>query len=134
MRRAEQSWIAPDSLENPGGAPSANALSAVLGSLVGTFSVVAFAWLAVLGFAGGTVPVLGWALPGGLAHGLAWLAVLSSAGVVLWFVPLMASMVVYAAFSRLLAPVAHRGTRPVRRPHPAKSGVALPFWRRNPVL
>lgn len=113
MRRAEHSWAST---------PFADALSAALGSLVGTFSVVAFAWLATLGFAGGTVPVLDWARPGGLAHGLAWLAVLSSAGViVLWFVPLMASMVVYAAFSRVLAPVAHRATRPVRRPHPVKA-------------
>lgn len=122
MRRAEHSWTSAGSLEDPGGARSADALSAALGSLVGTLSVVAFVWLAVLGFAGGTVPVLGWTLPGGPAQGLAWLAVLSGAGViVLWFVPLMASMVVYAAVSRVLAPVVHRAARPVRRPHPAEA-------------
>jgi hypothetical protein len=71
-------------------------VAAVLGSLVGTFSVIASAWLAVLGFAGGAVPVLGWALPGGLVHGLRFLAVLATGGVlVLWVVPLVVSMAVY---------------------------------------
>jgi len=39
-------------------------LAAVLGSLLGTFTVAAFAYLGALGFAGGTVPLLGWHLAG----------------------------------------------------------------------
>ncbi|MGH8972931.1 MAG: hypothetical protein ACRD0C_06970 [Acidimicrobiia bacterium] len=79
-----------------------DALAAVVGSLLGTFTVAAFAYLGALGFAGGTVPLLGWHLAGGALHGLAWLAVLASAGlVVLWFVPLVAAMALCAAVSRL---------------------------------
>ena len=86
-------------------------LSAVLGSLVGTFSVVSLAWMVVLGFVGGTVPVLGWQLPGGLPGGLGWLMVTASVGVtILWFVPLMLSMAAYAGLSRL-APALARATR-----------------------
>jgi uncharacterized membrane protein len=88
-------------------------LSTVLGSLVGTFSVVSFTWMVALGFVGGTVPVTGWQLPGGLGGGLAWLMVMASAGVViLCAVPLLLSMVVYAGLSRL-APAL---TRAVKRP------------------
>jgi hypothetical protein len=91
-----------DTVGGSGGAGS-DALAAVLSSLVGTFSVVSTAWLAVLGFAGGTVPVLGWTLPGGLVHGLRFLAVLATGGVVvLWLVPLAVSMAVYALLTRLV--------------------------------
>jgi hypothetical protein len=105
-------------------ADDSDVLSAVLGSLMGTLFVVAFVWLAGLGFVGGTVPVLGWTLPGGPVHGLAWLAVLSSAGViVLWLVPLMASVAVAAAVVRLLAPVKLPSPRrpALRRSRPAKA-------------
>jgi hypothetical protein len=98
-------------------------VGAVIGSLVGTFTVAAFAYLGALGFAGGIVPVLGWHLPGGALHGLVWTAVLASAGlVVLWFVPLVAAMALYAAVARL-RPAAILGAavrRPVRRFLPLK--------------
>jgi uncharacterized membrane protein len=91
-------------------------LSTVLGSLVGTFAVVTIAWMLVLGFVGGTVPVTGWHLSGGLA-GLGWLMVVASLGlVVLWLVPLMLSMVAYAALSRL-APTLARAVKRPGRPH-----------------
>jgi hypothetical protein len=92
-------------------------VAAVIGSLLGTFTVVAFAYLGALGFAGGTVPVLGWHLPGGAVHGLAWLAVLASAGlVVLWFVPLLVAMAVCAALARFRgAALGAAVRRPVRR-------------------
>ena len=98
-------------------------LAAVLGSLLGTFTVAAFAYLGALGFAGGTVPLLGWHLAGGVLHGLVWLAVLGGAGlVVLWFLPLLASMALCAAVARVRP--ARRGTaaarRPVRRVRPLK--------------
>jgi uncharacterized membrane protein len=94
-------------------------LSTVLGSLVGTFSVVTIAWMVVLGFVGGTVPVTGWQLSGGIAGGLAWLMVVASLGVVvLWFVPLMLSMVAYAALSRLAPTLARAVKRPQRPQHP----------------
>ena len=98
-------------------------LSTVLGSLVGTFSVVSIAWMVILGFVGGDVPLLGWHLAGGPAGGLAWLMVVASLGVVvLWFVPLMLSMAAYAALSRL-APALSRA---VKRPH-------RPEQPRNPI-
>jgi hypothetical protein len=91
-------------------------LSTVLGSLVGTFSVVTITWMLVLGFVGGTVPVTGWHLAGGLTGGLAWTMVVASLGVVaLWFVPLMLSMVVYAALSRLTPALARAVKRPARQ-------------------
>ncbi|MGH9036240.1 MAG: hypothetical protein ACRD0O_10790 [Acidimicrobiia bacterium] len=98
-----------------------DAASAVLGSLLGTFTVAAFAYLGALGFAGGTVPLLGWELAGGALHGLLWLAFLGSVGlVVLWFVPLMASVALCAAIARLRpARVAALG-RPARRIRPLK--------------
>src|ERR1051325_11032598 len=72
-------------------------LSTVLGSLVGTFSVVSLVWMVVLGFVGGTVPLLAWQLPGGLVGGFGWLMVVASFGVVvLWLVPLALSMAAYA--------------------------------------
>jgi hypothetical protein len=90
-------------------------LSTVLGSLVGTFSVVTIAWMMVLGFVGGTVPVTGWHLSGGLVGGLAWLMVVASLGVVvLWFAPLMLSMAAYAALSRLTPALARAVKRPPR--------------------
>jgi hypothetical protein len=96
-------------------------LSTVLGSLVGTFSVLTMTWMVILGFVGGTVPVLGWQLPGGLAGGLAWLMVMASVGVViLWFVPLLLSMAVYVGLSRLapaLVRAVKRPQRPPQRPH-----------------
>ena len=92
-------------------------LSTVLGSLVGTFSVVSMVWMVVLGFVGGTVPVLGWQLSGGLTGGLAWLMVMASVGVVvLWVVPLMLSMAVYAALSRLTPALVRAVKRPQRTP------------------
>jgi uncharacterized membrane protein len=96
-------------------------LSTVLGSLVGTFAVVSIAWMVVLGFTGGTVPVTGWDLPGGVVGGLEWLMVVASLGVVvLWFVPLLLSMAAYNGLSRLAPALA----RAVKRPHrvPPSSG------------
>jgi hypothetical protein len=93
-------------------------LSTVLGSLVGTFSVVSIAWMVILGFVGGTVPVTGWHLSGGLTGGLAWLMVVASLGVIaLWFVPLMLSMVAYAGLSRLAPALARAVKRPQRTRH-----------------
>jgi hypothetical protein len=96
-------------------------LSTVLGSLVGTFSVLSIAWMVILGFVGGTVPITGWELSGGLGGGLAWLMVVASLGMVaLWFVPLMLSMAVYAALSRLTPALVRTVKRPQRsqsRPH-----------------
>ena len=98
---------------------STDPLSTVLGSLVGTFSVVSILWMVVLGFVGGTVPVVGWQLSGGLAGGLVWLMVVASLGtVVLWIVPLMLSMAVYAALSRLTPALARATKRPTRRSNP----------------
>jgi len=94
-------------------------LSTVLGSLVGTFSVVTISWMVILGFIGGTVPVTGWHLPGGIAGGLAWLGVVATLGViVLWFVPLMLSMVAYAGLARLAPALARAVKRPHRPQHP----------------
>ena len=99
-------------------------LSTVLGSLVGTFSVISMAWMVILGFVGGTVPVTGWELPGGITGGLLWLMVMASAGVVvLWVAPLMLSMAVYAGLSRLTPAL----VRAVKRPHRA------PQRRQNPI-
>jgi uncharacterized membrane protein len=93
-------------------------LSTVLGSLVGTFSVVSIVWMVVLGFVGGTVPVVGWQLPGGVAGGLAWLMVVASLGMLLlWFVPLMLSMVAYAGISRVAPALARATKRPKRKQH-----------------
>ena len=92
-------------------------LSTVLGSLVGTFSVVSMVWMVVLGFAGGTVPLLGWHLAGGLSGGLAWLMVVASLGVlVLWVLPLYLSMAAYAGLSRVAPALA----RAVKRPRPTQ--------------
>jgi hypothetical protein len=92
-------------------------LSTVLGSLVGTFAVVSMAWMVVLGFVGGTVPVTGWQLPGGVLAGLAWLLVVASLGVVvLWFVPLLLSVAAYAGLCRLAPTLA----RAVKRPRPGR--------------
>lgn len=94
--------------------------SAVLGSLLGTFTVAAFAYLGALGFAGGTVPLLGWHLAGGALHGLVWLALLGSGLVVLWFVPLMASVALCAAVARLRPARVAATRRPARRIRPLK--------------
>jgi hypothetical protein len=95
--------------------------SAVLGSLLGTFTVAAFAYLGALGFAGGTVPLLGWHLAGGALHGLIWMAILGSVGlVVLWFVPLMASVALCAAVARLRPARVAAMRRPARRIRPLK--------------
>ncbi|HEV3363026.1 MAG TPA: hypothetical protein VG795_02595 [Acidimicrobiia bacterium] len=100
---------------------STDPLSTVLGSLVGTFSVLSIGWMVVLGFVGGTVPVVGWQLPGGLAGGLAWLMVVASLGtVVLWFVPLMLSMAAYAGLSRLAPALARATKRPKRPQQPSR--------------
>ena len=109
------------SAHHPGYEPHDPA-SAVLGSLLGTFTVAAFAYLGALGFAGGTVPLLGWHLAGGALHGLVWMAVLGSAGlVVLWFVPLLASMALCNALARVRpARVSAAGRRPGRRFRPQK--------------
>ena len=94
-------------------------LSTVLGSLVGTFSMVSITWMVVLGFIGGTVPLVGWHLAGGPAGGLAWLMVVASLGVaVLWVAPLLLSMAVYAGLSRLTPALARAVKRPPRRHRP----------------
>lgn len=94
-------------------------LSTVLGSLVGTFSVVSIVWMVILGFVGGTVPITGWQLAGGLGGGLVWLMVVTSLGVVvLWFVPLMLSMAAYAGISRLAPTLARAVKRPSRPQQP----------------
>ena len=96
-------------------------LSTVLGSLVGTFSVVSTVWLVVLGFVGGAVPLLGWQLPGGVAGGLAWFMFMASVGlVVLWLVPLTLSMAAYAGLSRLAPALARATKRPKRHPQHRK--------------
>ena len=101
---------------------STDPLSTVLGSLVGTFSVVSITWMVVLGFVGGTVPVFGWQLPGGLTAGLAWLMFMASAGVlILWFGPLLLSMAVYAGLSRLAPALARPARRPKRPQHPRRA-------------
>lgn len=104
---------------------STDPLSTVLGSLVGTFSVVSITWMVVLGFVGGTVPVVGWELAGGLAGGLTWLMVVASLGaLLLWFVPLMLSMAAYAGLSRL-APALTRATkRPKRLEHQPRTPIS----------
>jgi hypothetical protein len=94
-------------------------LSTVLGSLVGTFAVVTTVWMVVLGFVGGTVPVAGWHLSGGPGSGLAWLMVVASLGVVvLWLAPLLLSLAVYEALSRLTPALVGVAKRPTRRTHP----------------
>jgi hypothetical protein len=99
-------------------------LSTVLGSLVGTFSVVTITWMLVLGFVGGTVPVTGWHLAGGLTGGLVWTMVVASLGVVaLWFVPLMLSMVAYAVLSRL-TPALVRAVKRAPRPQQRRSTIS----------
>jgi len=100
-------------------------LSTVLGSLVGTFSVVSTVWMVILGFVGGTVPVMGWHLPGGPAAGLLWLMVMASAGViVLWVAPLMLSMAVYAGLSRLAPALVRAIKRPQRAAHQPRRPVS----------
>jgi hypothetical protein len=119
MRRADLRLLSAGPLEDTATSPGSDFVAVVLGSLVGTFSVIAFPWLAVLGFTGGTVPVLGWLLPGGLVHGLRFLAVLATAGVfVLWVVPLALSMAVYAVLSRMI-PTLVKAPR-LRRAAPAQ--------------
>ena len=104
---------------------STDPLSTVLGSLVGTFSVVSITWMVVLGFVGGSVPVMGWQLPGGLGGGLAWLMVVASLGMLLlWFVPLMLSMAVYAGLSRLAPALVRASKRPRRLQHQARSPIS----------
>jgi hypothetical protein len=96
-------------------------LSTVLGSLVGTFSVVSMTWMVILGFVGGTVPVTGWQLSGGLTGGLVWLLVMASLGVlVLWVAPLMLSMAVYAGLSRLTPALVRVARRPRRSLEPSR--------------
>jgi hypothetical protein len=102
-------------------------LSIVLGSLVGTFSVVSIAWMVVLGFVGGTVPVTGWQLPGGAGGGLEWLMVVASLGVVvLWFLPLMLSTAAHAGLSRLTPALARAVKRP-RSQRPEQPGGRMPW-------
>jgi hypothetical protein len=104
---------------------STDPLSTVLGSLVGTFSVVSITWMVVLGFVGGTVPVIGWQLSGGLAGGLAWLMVVASLGMLLlWFVPLTLSMAVYAGLSRLAPALARATKRPKRLQHQPRNPIS----------
>jgi uncharacterized membrane protein len=101
-----------------------DALSTVLGSLVGTFSAVSMVWMVVLGFVGGTVPVLGWQLSGGVGGGLAWLMFMASAGVVvLWIMPLLLSMAAYAGLSRMAPALARAIKRPQRAPHRPPAGL-----------
>ena len=115
MRRADLRLLTAGPLGDTATSPGSDLVAVVLGSLVGTFSVIAFPWLAVLGFAGGAVPLVGWSLPGGPLHGLRFLAVLATGGVlVLWGVPLAASMVVYAVLSRLVPGIRVKAPRPRR--------------------
>ena len=117
MRRAELTLLTRGPLEDTATRSGSDVVAVVLGSLTGTFSVLTTAWLAVLGFAGGTVPVLGWHLPGGLVHGLRFLAVLATGGVlVLWVVPVAASMAVSAVLTRLVPGLA-------RAAHPRRAAV-----------
>lgn len=91
-------------------------VATVAGSLAGTFTLVATAWLAVVGFTGGTVPVIGVHLPGGLAAGLLWLFVLASAGVVvLWILPLLAAAALCRAVNRLVPVRVRAGRTSARR-------------------
>jgi hypothetical protein len=114
MSRTELTLLTAGRLEDTAGGFGRDVVAVVLGSLVGTFSVIASAWLAVLGFAGGAVPVLGWVLPGGLVHGLRFLAVLATGGVlVLWVLPFVVSMAVYAVLTRLVPGLA-KAPRPRR--------------------
>jgi hypothetical protein len=100
-------------------------LSTVLGSLVGTFSVVSMVWMVVLGFVGGTVPLTGWHLSGGLSGGMIWLAVMASLGVaVLWVVPLLLSMAVYAGLSRLTPALVRAIKRPARSAHQVRRTIS----------
>jgi uncharacterized membrane protein len=100
-------------------------LSTVLGSLVGSFSVFTITWMVILGFVGGTVPVTGWHLSGGLAGGIGWLMVVASLGVlVLWFVPLMLSMAAYAGLSRLAPALARAVKRASRSQHQPGNAVS----------
>lgn len=104
---------------------STDPLSTVLGSLVGTFSVVSITWMVVLGFVGGTVPVVGWHLPGGLAGGLAWLMVVASLGLLLlWFVPLVLSMAASAGLSRLAPALARATKRPKGLQHQPRNPIS----------
>lgn len=104
---------------------STDPLSTVLGSLVGTFSVLSIMWMVVLGFVGGTVPIAGWQLPGGLAGGLVWLMVVASLGMLLlWFVPLVLSMAAYAGLSRLVPALARATKRPKRLPHQPRNPIS----------
>jgi len=117
MGRADWDWVTSGALEGPDRGPSSDVAAMVLGSLVGTFSVIAFVWLSILGFAGGTLPVLGWGLPGGVLHGLRFLGVLVISGVVvLWLLPLGLAMLIYMVLSRLV-PTMFREMRRPRRPH-----------------
>lgn len=100
---------------------STDPLSAVAGGLLGTFTVAAFAYLGALGFAGGTVPLLGWELPGGALPGLAWLLLLATGGLVaLWFVPLMAAMALCAVVGRVRPAAIAAVRRPSRLFRPLK--------------
>lgn len=111
---------APDAAPSP----TADVAAVVLGSLIGSFAVASTLGLGVLGFAGGTVPLLAWELPGGAGPGLAWLAFMATVGVaVLWFVPLLLSMAAYAAVSRLLVPAVVRRGRPA--PHSGRRRLHL---------
>ncbi|MGH9021562.1 MAG: hypothetical protein ACRDV9_00420 [Acidimicrobiia bacterium] len=92
-------------------------LEAFIVTLVGIGVPVCLGLLVVLGFAGGTVPVLGSQLSGGFGSGLRLLAFLAAAPAVL----LLAALLLSGAFRRLSS---GRGIAP-EAPAPSRAGVRI---------
>lgn len=80
-------------------------LEAFLVAFVGLGAPACLGWLVVLGFAGGTVPVIGWELSGGFGSGLRLLAFMAAAPAVL----LLGALLVTGAVRRLSS---QRGASP----------------------
>lgn len=104
-----------------------DAVATVLGSLVASFAILTIGALAVLGFVGGTIPVVHFTLPGGLMAGLLWLPVLGTFGPLLfWALPLTLAMGLYRSMAWAFhipatVPVAPRPA--LRRIHPRTRAV-----------